>query len=45
MLLSGEVYDAEEMHVLSFTLMHNLALAFSVVFKGIQDLLLLTQVS
>lgn len=45
MLLNGEVCDAEKMHVLSFALMHNLALEFSVVFKDIQDLLFLNQVS
>lgn len=45
LLINGEVYDAEEMHVLSFALMHSLALAFSVVFKDMQDLLFRSQVS
>lgn len=45
LLVNGEVYDAEEMHALSFALMHSLALAFSVVFKDMQDLLTLNQVS
>jgi len=37
------VNDAEEMHVLCFALMHSLALAFSLVFKDMQDLLTLNR--